>query len=674
MIRVRLFRTGLLSGLATSLPVIGLLEGGAAPGVQLPLLGASVLLAVGALAQGRGHAVQPWVGAGAALGAFAGGSVLVSHPAWTFLLTAALIGVFFWRRRPARAGTLDEAERDNLPLLGAAVPALSVVVLVALARDLPLVVEVGLTASAALVAGFGGQSILRGQGAFRTASKGREGESRDARSGAHARASWGPAVMAAWVVLVGLSLLVDDVAFRGLCLVSAGLLALVREEGAPFGPVIEAFLSRPEAMLAGSFGAAIALGAVLLALPLSAEVGRSLPAIDAVFTAVSAACVTGLAVVDTPTTFSFFGEAVILMLIQLGGLGIMTFSTAALFIFGRRVSLRYERSVSDLFVTWEDQDPAKAVRSILVVTVIAEGAGALFLATRFATQYGEPLGAALWRGVFTAVSAFCNAGFSLQTDSLIGYQEDPLVLIIVAALVFVGALGPVVVITTLTRRSHHIPVRLMLSASVALVLTGTLLIGTLEWNQSLAGLSPPDRAVNAFFQSVTLRTAGFNSVDFMALRAPTLSVMLLFMFIGGAPGSTAGGVKTTTFAVLVLSVLATLQGRPAVVYRRRRITHATFYRAAAIVFLGATSALGLWTALLITQDLAPLPALFETVSALGTVGLSVGGTGELDAVGKVLVATGMFLGRLGPISVLLLFASSRRPPRWDYAEQDVPVG
>ncbi|MEL6184391.1 MAG: potassium transporter TrkG, partial [Myxococcota bacterium] len=375
-----------------------------------------------------------------------------------------------------------------------------------------------------------------------------------------------------------------------------------------------------------------------------------------------------------PTTFSAFGELVVLVLIQLGGLGIMTFSTAALFVFGRRVSLRYERSVSDLFVTWEDLDPARAVRNILMVTFGAEGAGALFLAARFSTHYGESLTLSVWRGVFTAVSAFCNAGFALQSDSLVAYQSDPFVLLIVGALIFVGALGPVVVLTSLSRQTHHVPVRLMVTVSAVLVGVGAVLVGALEWNASLAGLSTPDRLINALFQSVTLRTAGFNSVDFETLRAPTLSLMLLFMFIGGSPGSTAGGVKTTTFAVLVLSVLATLQGRPAVVYQRRRITHATFYRAAAIVFLGATSALGLWTALLITQEVAPLPALFETVSALGTVGLSVGVTGDLDAVGKVLVSIGMFLGRLGPISVLLLFASGRRPPRWDYAEQDVPVG
>jgi trk system potassium uptake protein TrkH len=354
----------------------------------------------------------------------------------------------------------------------------------------------------------------------------------------------------------------------------------------------------------------------------------------------------------------------------------MTFSTAALFVLRKRPSLRHERALADVFVAWEGHDPASAVRRILLVTFVAEGLGALLLAARFATSHGEGVGAALWRGLFTAVSAFCNAGFALQPDSLVPYREDAVVTMVVATLVFVGALGPVVVVALRveSRRSRALVVRLVVLTSLALAAVGSLLFLALEWRASLGALGWPDRLHNAVFQSVTLRTAGFNSVDFAELLPETRAWMLGFMFIGGAPGSTAGGIKVTTFAVILLSVAAAVRGRPEAVFMSRRISHDTFYRAAAIFVLGLGSVVGLWMALLLTQTLPPLEALFEAVSALGTVGLSLGATAELDEVGKVLVSIGMFAGRLGPVTMLFLFAAERRPPKWGYPEVELPVG
>jgi trk system potassium uptake protein TrkH len=293
--------------------------------------------------------------------------------------------------------------------------------------------------------------------------------------------------------------------------------------------------------------------------------------------------------------------------------------------------------------------------------------------------HGDGWGEAAWRGLFTAISAYCNAGFALQSDSLIPYQDSGLILHLVALLIILGGLGPVVVaalpriLAREQRPSLH--ARIVLLTTAVLLVIPTCLIGALEWNHSLAGLSVPARLHNAWFQSVTTRTAGFNSVDFAALTPATQTLVEALMFIGGSPGSTAGGIKTTTVFVLVFAVVAVVRLRPGVIWGGWRIPHTTIYRAAAVVTLGALSVVFGVFVIQLTQDIDTDMAIFEVVSALGTVGLSTGGTAQLDNVGKVIITVCMFMGRVAPLTVFLIFS---RPgvgeSAWKYPEQDISVG
>ena len=435
----------------------------------------------------------------------------------------------------------------------------------------------------------------------------------------------------------------------------------------------EPILSQPARLLVGTFAVAISVGAVLLWLPVSSTRPGSISLVDALFTAVSATCVTGLIVLDTPVDFTRFGQGVILALIQVGGLGIMTFSTAALVLLRRRASLQHEAAMADLLGEGK-HSIQRAVRDIFAVTLGSELVGGLLLAGLF-HRLGDPPMEALWRGIFTAVSAFCNAGFALQSDSLMPYAGHAAVLHTVAVVIVIGGLGPSLVASLgrgRQRAGTALP-SLVLISSVLLTVGPAMAILGSEWSNTLAGLSWSDRLHNAWFQSVTTRTAGFNSVDFAALRPATVVLMMGLMIIGGSPGSTAGGIKTTTFAVLALTVLAAIRGRTEVVVAQRRIGHATVYKAAAIATVMLASIFAGALALLSTHDIPPLVALFEVVSALGTVGLSMGATGELDDIGKVIIMLAMFAGRVGPLTLFLLLG---REPRggWVLPEEEVPVG
>ena len=437
-------------------------------------------------------------------------------------------------------------------------------------------------------------------------------------------------------------------------------------------PLVE----HPARLLVGTFLALCLLGTLLLSLPHSATTGESIGVIDAAFTAVSAVCVTGLVVLDTPRDFSVIGEAIILLLLQFGGLGIMTFSTAAFAVLGRRLSLRHEGAVAGL-VSHEDRGSLfLALRRVLVITFVAEGVGAAVLTGLFFSE-GDSVWQAAWRGVFTAVSAFCNAGFALQSDSLVPYRESAGILQVVAVLIILGGLSPATV-AALPRlaRGQSVPlhVKLALAASVFLLVTGAIWVLALEWTNTLRELSFWDRLHNAWFQSVTLRTAGFNSIDIASTHSATITLMIAFMFIGGSPGGTAGGVKTTTAAILILAVISAIRGRWVATAFGRRIPHPSVYKAASIVTLGALSlTLGLM-ALQLTQRMSGTVALFEVASALGTVGLSIGGTQALDGVGKLIIIACMFAGRVGPLSLFLFLRGRHSETGWRFVEEEVEVG
>lgn len=440
----------------------------------------------------------------------------------------------------------------------------------------------------------------------------------------------------------------------------------------------EPLFSHPERLFVGTFAFLCSLGTVLLALPQSASTGRSIGFMNAAFTSVSAVCVTGLTVLDTPVDFSGFGQVVILLLIQVGGLGIMTFSTVAIWVLGQRMSLRHEGAVASLLSTQDRGQLFATAKRILMLTFGSEAVGALSLCVSF-MRHGDTLGTALWRGVFTSISAFCNAGFALQSTNLVPYQSAPEVLHVVAALIIVGGLSPMAAfaIPRLLHRADlpvSAQVKLGLTATAVLLAVGFFLILAFEWTNSLAGLSISDRINNAWFQSVTLRTAGFNSVDIAASHHATLTLMMLWMFIGGSPGGTAGGIKTTTAAILAISVVRVIRGQWTLEAFGKRISARTQTKATVITTVAAAVALFGIVTMQLTQLMPSMMAAFEVFSALGTVGLSIGGTLRLDDVGKGIIMACMFAGRVGGITLLMFVSQRERALAIVRPVEDVDVG
>ena len=455
-----------------------------------------------------------------------------------------------------------------------------------------------------------------------------------------------------------------SVALGLLWIVHASVLLVLLARGPVFADLLQSFYKRPALLILSTFGLLAVAGALVLTFPAASATGRSLQFIDALFTAMSATCVTGLIVVDTPVDFSTFGHLVILALIQLGGLGIMVLSTFAAVLLGGRLALRGEQALEEMLDLASPGSAYELTRFIVVSTLAVEALGAGALALSFRYEYGMAPLDALWRGSFHAVSAFCNAGFSLWSDSLIRFQSDPFVLGVHAALIIAGGLGfPVLAALWLRARGNErrlpLQARLVLMVSLGLLVAGAALYALAEWDASLASLSAVDKLANAVFQSVTLRTAGFNSVDYVPLERSTILMMIVFMFIGASPGSTGGGIKTTTLAVVLAAIPALARNQARAVLLRRTIPHDIVYRAATIMTIATLVAVIVSFALLASHDMAFEKAAFETVSALATVGLSIGATAELNALGKWLIIVTMFIGRVGPVSLALALGTPR---------------
>jgi trk system potassium uptake protein TrkH len=481
------------------------------------------------------------------------------------------------------------------------------------------------------------------------------------------------------VVLLAIPVVVS-VFFLGQPSVALGLLGiyhaltlvLMIARGPIFAEVLAAFFDYPAVLIAAAFISLILLGTLLLTFPEASATGTPIDALDALFTATSATCVTGLIVLDTPHDFSLFGHIVILSLIQIGGLGIMVLSTFGAVIVGGKLGLRGQRALGE---TLDIHDPRTAYRLALFIvaaTFIIEAVGAVFLTFAFAS-HGYGWGEAIWHGVFHSISAFCNAGFALQSDSIVMFQNDPFALMVFSAIITLGGLGFLVIAGAFRsgraqiqgnqrRTQWSVQVKVVLWASLALVIAGWVLFLGVEWNDSLAGLAPGDKIMNALFQSVTLRTAGFNSVDYGGLQQATILAMLGFMFIGASPGSTGGGIKTTTAVVLFGGVRAIARGEPKVVLFNRRIAQDIVYRSAAIAIVAVLIIGGGLFALLLTEDLPFEMLAFEMVSAMATVGLSIGATGELGAPGKFVIIFVMFIGRIGPLTLALLLGGGKPSP------------
>lgn len=439
----------------------------------------------------------------------------------------------------------------------------------------------------------------------------------------------------------------------------------------------------PSQVLAVSFLLLIAAGTLLLALPVSAEAGR-LSLVDAFFTATSAVCVTGLIVFDTPNVLSTFGEIVLLLLIQLGGLGYMTISSLIVMTLGGRVSLHDRLILQEGLHAENVERITRFVLMVLGVTLVFELSGALVLTLRWASEFGLLRGAYL--ALFHSVSAFNNAGFSLFSLNLIPYRGDLIVNLIVAFLIIAGGIG-FVVLTEIgelrRRRVLSLHTKVVLGMTSLLLVGGTVSVFLLERNnpRSLAPLPAGEAWLASFFQAVAPRTAGFNTIDIGALGEPTLFIMMALMFIGASPGGTGGGVKTSTFAVTVLALWATVRGQaePRIFYRR--LSADLVARSFFICLIGFLVLNVVAGVLLVLEQRPLLATLFEATSALGTVGLSMGVSGQpvslvglFSSLGKILIALLMFAGRVGPLTLAVALGGGEPKARLRYPEGKVLIG
>lgn len=439
-------------------------------------------------------------------------------------------------------------------------------------------------------------------------------------------------------------------------------------------------LRHPAQYVVAGFATASLVGAGLLMLPVAATSGRSTGFVDAWFTATSAVCVTGLAVVDTGTHWSGFGEAVILALVQIGGLGVMTLSALIVVGLARRLGLRQRLIAAASTGTPQLGEVRSILRGVALVTLLVESTVAVALALRFATAYDLGLGRALWEGLFHAVSAFNNAGFGLRSDNLVPFQDDPVILLLVAAAIVVGGLGfPVWV--QIARQPRHprrwnLHAKLTIAATIGLLLAGWFAIGALEWTNpaTLGAMDAPGSLLNSFFASVTPRTAGFNALDYGAMREEGRLVTEVLMFVGGGSGSTAGGIKVTTFAVLAFVIWSEVRADPDVTIFHRRIPPQAQRQALTVALLAVAILVSALLALLRLTDLSLDALLFEAVSALGTVGLSVGITPGLPDPAKVLLVGLMLLGRVGPPTLFAALVSRERERLYRHPEERPIVG
>ena len=423
-------------------------------------------------------------------------------------------------------------------------------------------------------------------------------------------------------------------------------------------------------VLTGFFLLVIFLGSVLLSLPVSSRNGESCGAMTAVFTATSATCVTGLSLVDSYSQWSAFGQVVLLGLIQIGGLGYMAFVSVFYFLLRRRIGLRERLVLQQAMALDELKGVVRLVRLMLAGTFLVEGTGALILTFRFLTEY--PLKKALWLGVFHAVSAFCNAGFDIlgfitPGASLAAFRGDVVVNLTLTALIVIGGLGFFVWndLLMLRQKNHRLSVhtRLVLWTTGILLVGGTLAILALEWNNpaTLGGLTVGKKILAAFFQSGTTRTAGFAAVDQGSLTGSGKLVSMLLMLVGGSSGSTAGGIKTVSVALLFLMSYSVLRNRKETVLFGRRIPQQQMASAASIALL--VSGLGLMGGMILsaTNGLALSDCLYESISAICTVGLSTGITAGLNLGSKILLIVYMFFGRVGIMTISFAFMTKIPP-------------
>ncbi len=427
------------------------------------------------------------------------------------------------------------------------------------------------------------------------------------------------------------------------------------------------------------FAIALAVGTGLLMLPAAAESGESTSLVEALFTATSALCVTGHVVFDTQGHFTAFGEVIILLLIQVGGLGYMLGTTVILWALGRQMGMRDRQLLRLYYGAPSMGETLSFARTIALYTFAFESVGALILWGRFLAD-GRPVGEAAWWGVFHSVSAFNNAGFSVTGNDLVPYQSDYVALSTVAVLVIFGGLGAIPVLALAKGRSwRRLPLdnKLIFLTTGALLVGGTVVIGALEWTNeaTIGAVGEGNRGFLAFFQAVMPRTAGFSAVPVDMLHDETKFVTIALMFIGGAAGSTAGGVKVGTFSLLLVAMLATFRGRDEAIILRRQIPERVIRQALVIALGGIAIVFAFTLALTIAADGETfLDVMFDTVSALGTVGLSAGPTARGNLGVEILTILAMLMGRFGPLVIVLEMNRQRKKSTYRAPEDSIRLG
>ena len=451
--------------------------------------------------------------------------------------------------------------------------------------------------------------------------------------------------------------------------------------------ISKSLLQSPNRIVIFGFAFLILIGTILLMLP-AASTNHPFGLVDALFTSTSAVCVTGLTVVDTASALSRFGQFIVLALIQMGGLGIMTMSTLFILLAKRRSSLTGQIIIQDTYTHSRERNLTEILKDVILFTLVIESVGTTVLFFCFFSNNGFVDSIIL--ATFHSVSAFCNAGFSLFSDSFVGYRENWMLNAVICSLIVSGGIGFLVLSELKQKFSFNRPVwsrlslhsKIVLSATFILLISGTVLILILEWDNTLAPLSIQGRFLSAFFQSATSRTAGFNTLPIGHMANETLFLLILFMFIGASPGSCGGGVKTTTIAALVVMGMSRFRGQERPQLFHRSISEGSVRKAISVVMLSTVVVCAAMIALQMTElgSVSHLQSrgkflelLFEVVSAFGTVGLSTGITGGLSVLGKIIITGTMFVGRLGPL-VIGIAASRATISRYHYAEEGIMVG
>ena len=449
-------------------------------------------------------------------------------------------------------------------------------------------------------------------------------------------------------------------------------------------PRIIATTRNPARLVLSSFLLVIILGSIALSLPIATTNNEGLVPVDALFMSASAVCVTGLAVVDISVQLTFFGQMVILFLIQLGGIGVITFATFLAMFISERIGVSQRHVLQDIVSESDISAVSLALLRIVLFTVSFESIGAIFYYFSWA-ELIPATGERIYFAVFHAISAFCNAGFSLFSNSL----ADPTnalswsVNINTMFLIIAGGLGFTTIWEIIQRvlpngklrgkRKFSLHAMITLRMTIGLVIGGALLIGLLEWNGVFAGYSTSEKILLSLFQSVTTRTAGFNSVDFGALTVGSTLIVIVLMSIGGSPASTAGGIKTTTVYILFAAMIANIQGKQRVEIRNRTIPTSVIFKAISSLFLALMILLISTIVISIYEPFSFIDLLFEQVSAFMTVGVSCGITAQLGTTGKSIIISSMFFGRVGLLTFALAFASKETNQNYRYPDEDVMV-